>query len=94
MDDIHSIMQSEQEVGHVVGRFVKVDHRSDLKPELDDINIETRYRRIQEGLQQLGFPFDSRALNKKVVFPGHDRKVSSIERKAEVEASHADSRIG
>jgi len=87
-------MQSEQEVGHIVGGFFKVDHGSDLKPELYNIGIETGYRRVQESLQQFGFPFDSRTLEKKVIFPSHDRKVSSIERKAQVEASHADSRVG
>ena len=86
-------MQCEQEVGHVVGRFVKVDHRPDLKPKLDDIDIETGCRRIQESLQKFGFSLDSRTLDKKVVFPSHDRKISSIERKTEVEASHADFRI-
>lgn len=94
MDDVHSIMQSEQEVGHIVRRFAEVDHGFDLKPELDDIGIETGYRRVQESLQQFGFPLDGRTLEKKVVFPSHDRKVSSIERNAQVEASHADSRVG
>ena len=71
-----------------------MDHGSNLKPELDNIDVKTGYRRIQESLQQLGFLLESRTLNKKVVLPGHDNKISGIERKAEVGASHADSRVG
>ena len=94
MSDVHSVVQSEQEVGHVVGRFVEVDHRSDLKPELDNIDIETGYRRFQESLQELGVPLDGMALDEKIVLPSHDNKISDIERKGEVETSHADSRVG
>lgn len=87
-------MQSEQEIGHVVGGFVEVDHRPDPKPMFDDVDIMTGNRRVQERLQQFGLSFDSRALDKKVVFPSYDGKISSIKGKAEVETSHADSRIG
>ena len=87
-------MQSEQEIGHVVGGFVEVNYGSDLKPKFDDVDVKTRNRRVQERLQQLGLSFDSRTLDKKLVFPSHDSKISGIEGKAEVEASHADSRIG
>ena len=71
-----------------------MDHRSDPKPELDDIDVETGHRRVQESLQQFGVPLDSRTLDEKVVFPSYDRDIPSVEREAEVEASHADSRVG
>ena len=71
-----------------------MDYRSDLKPQFDNIGVQTRHRSIQKSIQKFWFPLDSRTLEKKVVFPSHNCEVSSIKRKAKVEASHADSRIG
>lgn len=94
MGGVHSVMQGEQEVCHVVRRFIEADYRSDIKSELDSIDIQTRRRGVQKSIEKFWLPLDSRTLEKKVVFPGHDREVSRIKGKTKVEAPHANSRVG